>query len=152
MFENNKKNMKKFFVLTLGAVMIISMFGFVGSAEAIDDAPTSCIIRANTGIDECPDPGETALFEEMYPDDEGVIGSLCCVFSAINYVATIAFALLMALVVLFILVGAYNFLTAAGEETKVTAGRNYILYALIGLVVASFAWAIPQIARMVVGI
>jgi len=49
-----------------------------------------------------------------------------------------------------IVVGAFNIITAGGAPDKVTAGRNYILYALIGMVVAFFAKAIPAIVAALI--
>ncbi len=136
--------------------MMVSVFSFgvVGNVEGLEQPPDSCTIRADTGISGCPDVGTVTPFDTNYPTDAGgeVSGSMCCMFGSINYVIQIAFALLMALVVAFILIGAYNFLTAAGDTDKVAAGRNYVLYALIGLIVASLAWALPQLVRMIVGI
>jgi hypothetical protein len=49
-----------------------------------------------------------------------------------------------------IVIGAFNIITAGGSPEKVTAGRNYILYALIGMVVAFFAKAIPAIVSALI--
>jgi hypothetical protein len=52
---------------------------------------------------------------------------------------------------LFIIWGAIQIVTAGGNPEKVKAGRNFILYAAIGMLVALFARAIPAIARSVLG-
>jgi hypothetical protein len=49
-----------------------------------------------------------------------------------------------------ILVAAYMFITAGGTPDNVNKARNYILYALVGLIVAFLARALPGIVRMLV--
>jgi len=80
-------------------------------------------------------------------DDYGA----CCLFNSI-YVATKWLSgIIAALVGIFIIIGAIMIITAGGVPEKVTAGRNYILYAVIGMVVFLFAKAIPSIARAILG-
>jgi len=43
-------------------------------------------------------------------------------------------------------------LMAAGAPEKVTSGRNYIMYAALGLIVGLLAKAIPGLVRMIAGI
>ena len=52
------------------------------------------------------------------------------------------FYILILAAVVVIIMAAYNFLTAAGDPDKVSKARNYIIYALIALVVAFLARAI----------
>jgi len=80
-------------------------------------------------------------------DDYGA----CCLFNSIHVVTRWLSGIIAALVGLFIIVGAFTIVTAGGVPEKVTAGRNYILYAVIGMVVFLFARAIPSIARAVLG-
>lgn len=80
-------------------------------------------------------------------DDHG----MCCTISAVYRVTDWIFYFIMAIVGVMIVIGAFTIVTAGGSPEKVTAGRNYILYAVIGLIVAFFARAIPNIAKMVVG-
>jgi len=42
-------------------------------------------------------------------------------------------------------------LMSAGDTTKVSSGRNYIMYAAIGLIVGFLAKAIPAIVKLAVG-
>lgn len=44
--------------------------------------------------------------------------------------------------VIMIIIGGIRFATSAGDSGSVTAGKNTIMYAVIGLVVAFFAYAI----------
>jgi len=73
-----------------------------------------------------------------------------CLLNTISRIFTWIWAILIAIVGIMIVVGAFNIITAGGAPDKVTAGRNYILYALIGMVVAFFAKAIPAIVSALI--
>ena len=51
----------------------------------------------------------------------------------------------MALAVMFIIIAAFYFLTAAGSPEKVATARQMLIYAIIGIAVALLAYAIPYI-------
>jgi len=86
-------------------------------------------------------PGDLEVESSCYADEWGTI----CLLNVINRVFDWVFVFIIALVGIMIVVGAFSIITAGGEPGKVTTGRNYILYALIGMVVALFARAIPAI-------
>jgi NADH:ubiquinone oxidoreductase subunit 4 (subunit M) len=46
-----------------------------------------------------------------------------------------------------ILVGAFYFVTAGGDEDKVETAKKYILYAAVGLAIALLAKAIVEIVQ-----
>jgi uncharacterized membrane protein len=73
-----------------------------------------------------------------------------CILNTISRIFTWIWAILIAIVGIMIVIGAFNIITAGGSPEKVTAGRNYILYALIGMVVAFFAKAIPAIVSALI--
>ena len=136
--------MKKFFsVLVLAGLLLVLFLPLVAMAQ--QTAPDGCTIRANPNITGCPASGFVSY------DHMSGLGATCCLFGTIYYVTNWIFALLVAIVVLLILFGAFNLLTAAGEPEKVSKGRNYILWAAIGLFVAFFARAIPALVKLVGG-
>lgn len=61
------------------------------------------------------------------------------------------FVVLIALAGIFVIMGAMNILTSGGDPSKVSSGRQYIMYAMIGLLLAFLARAIPGIVRLIVG-
>lgn len=75
---------------------------------------------------------------------------MVCLLNTIYRVADLAFAVLVAFAILMILLAAYTFITAGGAPEKVNKARDYILYALVGLIVAFLARAIPSLVQMVV--
>jgi len=69
------------------------------------------------------------------------------VLSIIQRIANWIGGFLMALAVIMILVSAFYFLTAGGDPEKLKSGRNYLIYALVGVAVALVAFALPLVVR-----
>jgi len=77
--------------------------------------------------------------------------SLYCLLGTIYWVTNLVFLAAILLVVILIIVGGIMIMTAAGDEAKVKKGKNFILYALIGFVVAILAKAVPALAKFFIG-
>ena len=67
-----------------------------------------------------------------------VTGYLCVIISW-------TFVFLIILVVLFVLIGAFKFLTSGGDPEKAKAARQFLIYAAVALVVGLVARGVPQI-------
>ena len=63
----------------------------------------------------------------------------------IPFVITYAIRIAVALSVIAIIIGGYQYVTAYGDEEKHKKAKNTIIYALIGLVLAMTAFGIVQI-------
>jgi len=74
-----------------------------------------------------------------------------CLINAVQTAVDWVFVFLVVLTVLFVILGAYDILTSAGSPEKITTGRNYILYAAIGLIVAFIARAVPGLVKAIMG-
>lgn len=55
------------------------------------------------------------------------------------------FAIFLALAVIFLIYAAFLYLTAAGNEGKVSSARNALIYSVVAIVVAVVAGGVPQI-------
>ena len=64
--------------------------------------------------------------------------------NTIGLVVSSVFILIGSLAVLFMLVGAVRYVTANGEQARITQAKNTILYAIIGLVVSTLGFTIVQ--------
>ncbi len=95
----------------------------------------------------CPAVGVDCDF-----DDTNFDCAACCVLDAVYSVTNWIFFGIALLVTLFIVLGAFNLLTAAGDPTKVDTGKKYILWACIGFVVAISAKSIPYFAQTLIGL
>lgn len=132
---------KVFTALLLGCLVMGIVLPQVVLAQ--EEVPGSCTIRRDPKISGCPSSGKC-----VYADNE--ICGLCCLISTIFYVTDWLFTVLIALVVVFVLWGGFELLTAAGKEEKYSAGRNRIIYAAIGLAVALFSRAVPAIVKYMI--
>ena len=108
-------------------------------------------MRADPGINDCDDVFTAAGDTCDYDANPDVPCALCCLMATINYAVNWIFVFLVALVVILVLVGAYYILTAAGSDEKISKGRDYIMFAAIGLALALFARAVPAIVKFIVG-
>ena len=125
-------------VLVLLSLLVLPML-----ASAQIATPDTCTLtRDLTDIDPaCTDDTDVPI------EDYG----MCCLVNTIYSITDWIFYILMAFVGIMIVMGAFMIITAAGAPEKVTGGRNYILYAVIGMVVAFFARAIPSMVKALVG-
>lgn len=64
------------------------------------------------------------------------------VSSFIDKIIGYVFGIILVIAVLLILYAAFIYLTSAGDEDKVKEAKNYIIYAIIGIVIAFLARAI----------
>jgi len=76
---------------------------------------------------------------------------LFCVLNTIYAVTDWAFLIIVAIVIILVILGALNIMTSAGSPEKVKAGRDQIMYAAIGMVIAIIARAVPSIVKAIIG-
>ena len=62
--------------------------------------------------------------------------------SIVQTVINILLYIIGAVSVIMLIYGGIRYTTSGGNQTSVTAAKNTILYAIIGLIVAIFSWAI----------
>jgi len=74
-----------------------------------------------------------------------------CLINTLNNITDWVFVILIALAGLFVIFGAFTFVTSAGDPEKTKKGRDFILYATIGLAVAFLAKAVPGLVKLVSG-
>jgi hypothetical protein len=82
----------------------------------------------------------------------GVNGATCCLFASILNITQWIFMLLMVIVMLLIIFGAFSIVTSSGDAEKVKKGRDAIIYALVGLAAALFSYSLPWLMRAMVAI
>ena len=59
-------------------------------------------------------------------------------YEVANYFYTIA----LAIAVIFIIIAGFKWMTAGGEEDKISEARKYLLYGAIGIAIIVLAWTI----------
>ena len=134
--------MKKLTLPVLTILLAGLILPVVASAQ-ITDAPTECNLKYDfTSVDPACSEGSPVSIS-----DHG----MCCLLNTIYSVTDWIFIILVGLAGIFVIMGAVVILTAGGTPEKLTTGRNYILYAAIGLLVAFLAKAIPGIVKLLAG-
>ena len=139
------KKMNKIISKILSTSLLLSLLLLVSfSAQAAN--PTSCkMVKSGIKIGNvpCPDVGMEVSYDD---EDKGV----CCLANSVYRVADWASSALILATILLVIGGGFNFMTSAGDETKVKTARNMITWAIIGLLVAALAKAVPSIALNII--
>ncbi len=78
---------------------------------------------------------------------DGTLGNQSLI-ETITSVINVALSLLGIVAVVIVLIGGFKWMTAGGNDDKVTEGRNYITSGVIGIAIILSAWAIT---RFVIG-
>ena len=60
------------------------------------------------------------------------------------------FAILLVIAAIFIIIAAFNFVTASGDPEKTKTARNFVLYALIGVLVGFAAKGLVMLVERIV--
>ena len=114
-------NKIKLTVIALAAVLGIGMVSTPAFAAACADAKS------------CVQQGVTA---------SGGTGGSADVGTIIKTIVNVLLYILGAVAVIMIVIGGIKYTTSNGDSNAVTSAKNTILYSVIGLVVALFAFAI----------
>jgi hypothetical protein len=104
----------------------------VGEKEAVISPPVGKDILPGGNIPAGDDIKESIIFSKIIP-----------------FIITYAIRLAIALSVIALIIGGYQFITAYGDTEKHQTARKTITYALIGLVISITAYAIVAIITSV---
>lgn len=149
----------------LSALVLIGVFAVVLVpiiASAQEPPKECCILKRAITLDSSP-----CFVNEIAAPSAATAASGCgtgaycansaakwgmfCLMNTMYSITDWIFVILVALAGIFIIIGAMTLLMSAGTPEKVTSGRNYIMYAAIGLIVGFLAKAIPNLVRMISG-
>ena len=140
--------MKK--VLT-GLILTLLLAGLIVPALVSAQVPEVCTVGKKAAGTEglcTTTPGTVAEGDEINVE----LFPMCCLINTIYTVTDWVFYVLLIVVVLIIVFGAFYFVTAAGDPEKATKGRQLIVYALIGFIIALLARLIPAVIRFFLGV
>jgi hypothetical protein len=152
--------MKKFF----SAIVLFSLLGILLVPAMASAQVTTCKIRhvfvIGTGEESVPCGTAGAVqictFGGVTGSTIGVDDpencSQCCGVDLIYTITDWIFFLTIAIAILFIIVGGFMFVTAAGSPEKALSARSYLIYAAIGIAIALISKAIPSIAISLFGL
>ena len=130
----------------LSALVLMSL-ALAPVAFAVDlESPTTCTMDREINI------GDMITCAEDSTPDLSTEQGICCVFNTLYNIVDWIFLVLIAVAALLVVIGAFSIMTSGGDPEKTKTGRNWILYAAIGLVVAFVAKAIPPLVMYMMGI
>ena len=119
--------MRKKFQLFIAAIAVV-----LGVSGAIA-APTATYAACSSAADCIQDGVDKAGGKASKSTDPQDI---------IQTIVRVLLFLIGAISVIMIIIGGFRYVVSQGDSGAVTSAKNTILYAVIGLVVAIFAWAI----------
>lgn len=131
---------KKFLLVIISLTLIVNLF--LPLTVNADGAPTKCKMRyeVKIGDETCAKDKEIEL-----DSDEAA----CCFINALYSVRDWLFYILLTVAAIFIIVAAYHFVTAAGDPEKIKTARHFVLYALIGVLVAFMATGLVKLVEWI---
>ncbi len=109
--------------------------------------PATFVLAANSCAEYCEDPENRTP-----PADKTCIcpaTSYREISEVINSVINYAFLAAMVVAPLIILLGAFTFMTAAGDPEKVATGKKIIFWAIVGLAIVLFSKVIISIVKSI---
>ena len=126
-------------ITTLGMTIVPS----IGLAQEIMEG---CTLRHDVKFD-----GETFVKgTEILGADESAWGMIC-LFDSIYTITDWIFYILVAITGILVVWGGVTIAIAGGDPEKMTQGKNYIMYAMMGLAIALLSKAIPAVVQNLLG-
>jgi len=119
-------------------VNLVKEFGISAAALALP------LLASAQNIPNPTPPSQTTVPQGTISSLSGVLQSLCTVFGW-------AFYFLIVLAVIFVIIAAFKYLTAAGDPEKVKSAGSTLLYAAIAIGVALLARAVPLVVGSFLG-
>lgn len=155
-----KINTLKFSTSTIvAAFLIVSLFVFALVPLIANAAPANeCKLRAGVTATEAtdllgyPSAGHGAGAGLSLSGEDAGDNALICTYGLIKFVTNLLFVIVLVIATLFIALAAFYFLTAGAKPDKVEKARNFLIFAIVGLVVASVAKVVPAIVRGFIGL
>jgi hypothetical protein len=137
--------MKKIFpalvLISLGLLVFVPV-----QAATTEGVLTGCTLTV-----EAAKVGDCAALNTRCDFDDNPDCGICCFLQTLYKVTDWFFVILIALAGIFVIMGSMNLLMSGGDPSKVASGRQYVIYAIIGLIVGFLARAIPAIVKLAVG-
>ena len=150
--------MKKAFAIVsaLALVLALGVVPLVGEAQVSPgEPPQGCTLRIDmelpgiaTGTLQRGNTVGPNATDNYHGDDWAVV----CMLHTVQYVTNWIFYIIMIVVAIMILYAAFLYLTSQGNPEGPQKANKLITYAIIGLVIALLARAIPAAVRYIVGI
>jgi hypothetical protein len=131
-------------VFAIGIIMPAIVAGV--NVEPPFTPSTNCTMRHSVNIAECPLKGQSIT-------SGGTEGKeICCLVDSIYTITDWVFYILLTLVVIMFVWGGAYYVTAAGDAEKAGKGKDIIVLAIIGIIIALLAKLAPGIIKFIIGL
>jgi hypothetical protein len=97
-------------------------------------------------------PTPTDIKITITEPQQGGIPGATSLGTILNNAITIIFAVATLLVLFMLILGAFSWITSAGDKEKVAGARNRILHALVGLAILALAFVILTVVSQILQI
>ncbi len=98
----------------------------------------------------CPDPTADGAFCDP-STDEGADCGMCCLLNIIYLITDwIFYIMIIAVVIVFVIAGAW-FMLAGGDVEKTGKAKGLMILGVVGLAIALLAKLIPSVVKLLVG-
>ena len=87
---------------------------------------------------------------EGLPTKSQVPGTGSLLLGKIDTITNWVFAVFITIAVIFIVLAAFQFVTAGGKPEEVSLARQKLIYAVIGIAIALLARALPAVLRNII--
>jgi len=132
--------------IVLLSLLLVFVAPILVNAQTAAEPANSCTLRHTIKIKDFTCDKGSVIYFETHPNQ-----AICCVLDPIYTAMDYVFTITMVLAVLFVIVGAFLLMTAAGDPEKMGTGRNWIVWALVGIAIAVISKVIPIIVQAVMG-
>jgi len=141
--------MKKILLsLILLSSLSLLVFPLIANAQYNIAPKESCTLKHDITIgNESFKKGDT-VDSTVAPNTWGLFCMADAIFNVVDWI----FWLLIIMSIVFILIGAILFVTAAGDPGKMGKAKTFIIFGAIGLIIAVFSKAIPSLIIGVLGV
>jgi hypothetical protein len=86
------------------------------------------------------------------PDDAPIVDPTTSVGGIVTFAVAFIIVIAVLAAVLFIVIGAFQWITSGGDKQKVADARNHILAAVIGLIIIALSFVIINVITTALGI
>jgi len=161
---------KIIFISLMAIIVVLFCFSLIFSQEPPETAKKCCVLRQYVKVagKECYSVGKTVVAPNIdeassclsalqsntdcsnvtrpcYCTSSASHWEMFCLLNTIFSVTKIIFTILIAVVSILLLYGAFLIVTSSGEPEKYKKGQNSLIFALIGLVLALLSKFLPDL-------
>ncbi len=129
----------------IGSILVVALLLITASSVLAAEPIEGCTLRHT--IEFAGDVKEEGTHVTSTVDNWGAI----CLLDTIYTITDWIFYGLLSLVSVFTVLGGFKIVTSRDSQEEMEKGRDYVLYATVGLIVAFLSRVIPSIAEGVVG-